>query len=407
MNWFRKPQALSNCYTGLLCIMTKRSNVHKDRGVALRTSEQQLDGALNYSHFRVEHFRCIPDLTVESIKRVNLIAGENNAGKTALLEAIFLHSGAYNPVLVATVAGLRGIEAYKLEFGRPVQPPWSSLFIDLDETRSIRLTGRDGRGRTRTLSISTTSDPHDLADVKSISKNSLFNGQGTASSGSHPDVLKWHHSGVGREDIVLMFFDGPEMKTYPSTVRPPFFPGRFIGARWTPNFPEIAEQFGQLEIEKKQDFLLDILRLIEPRLTRLSTILIGPLPMLHADVGIGKLIPVAFLGDGILRLASIILWIIHTSGGVLFIDEVENGFHYSRLRQIWAAIAKTAKQFNVQVFATTHSRECIVEAHHSFSESFDYDFRLHRLERKDTGIRAVTYDQEALEGAIDAGFEVR
>jgi hypothetical protein len=190
-------------------------------------------------------------------------------------------------------------------------------------------------------------------------------------------------------------------------MRGPLFPGRFIGSRWSPDFPEIAEQFGELEIERKEDVLLKILRLIEPKLNRLSTVLLGGVPMLHADVGIGKLIPVAFLGDGILRLARIILWIIHSSGGVLLIDEVDNGFHHSHLRQIWSAIAASASQFNVQVFATTHSRECIVAAHLAFSETFNYDFRLHRLERDEEGVHAVTYDQESLEAAIESGFEVR
>jgi hypothetical protein len=381
--------------------MKKKSDPNNP-GMASRIEER-----LIYSSFQVQDFRCIHDLTVKSIKRVNLVAGENNAGKTALLEAMFLHCGAFNPTLVATVAGLRGIGAYKVEFGRPVQPPWSSLFSDLDESRQIRLTGWDAGGHTRTLAIKTTSDPQDLAHIRSISQHSIPNGQSTASSGTRAPILKWHYSGAGREEISLLFVDGAEFKTYPPTIRDPLSPGRFIASRWSPNFFEIADQFGELEVERKEDVLLKILRLIEPKLTRLSTVLLGPIPMLHADIGIGKLIPIAFLGDGLLRLASIVLWIIHTSGGVLFVDEVENGFHYSHLREIWSAIAESARQFNVQIFATTHSRECIVAAHAAFSQTFDYDFRLHRLERTDSGIRAVTYDQEALEAAIETGFEVR
>ena len=387
--------------------MKKKPHIHRTTERPPRTDDVQSGDSLRYSCFRTENFRCIREVTVEPLKRINLIAGNNNAGKTALLEAIFLHCGAFNPGLVATVAGLRGIGSYKLERGRPVQPPWSSLFRDLDESTQIRLVGQDSRGHSQTIVIKTTLDPQDLAHVKSVSKHSVQNGQGTATSGGRTDVLRWHYSGAGREDVILLFFDGPEIKTYPATVRTPLFPGHFMGSRWTPDFPEIAEQYGELEIEKKEDGLLKILRLIEPKLSRLSTVLLGGVPMLHADVGIGKLIPVAFLGDGILRLARIILFIIHSSGGVVLIDEVENGFHYSHLRQIWSALAASAKQFNVQVFATTHSRECIVAAHQAFSETFDYDFRLHRLERDDGGIHAVTYDQESLEAAIESGFEVR
>src|SRR5579864_3361643 len=311
--------------------MKKKSHLPRESRPTSPVSEDERRG-LHYSDFQIQNFRCLRDLTVGPMMRVNLIAGENNSGKTALLEALFLHSGAFNPALTMTVAGLRGIGTLKLEFGRPVQTPWSTLFSDLDESLQIRLVGHNASGRTRTIAINTTSDKGDLAAVRSISKSPPQNGQGSAASGSRADVLKWHHSGLGGEGIHLLIFDGPEIKTHPAAVSPPPFPGRFMSARWNPDFAEIAEQFGELEVEKKQDVLLNILRIIEPKLTRLSTILLGPTPMLHADVGIGKLIPVAFLGDGILRLTAIILWIIHTAGGVLLIDEVDNGFHYSHLR---------------------------------------------------------------------------
>jgi AAA15 family ATPase/GTPase len=44
--------------------------------------------------FTIKNFRCFKDLTVEPLERVNLIAGANNVGKTALLEAIFMFIGA-------------------------------------------------------------------------------------------------------------------------------------------------------------------------------------------------------------------------------------------------------------------------------------------------------------------------
>ena len=72
----------------------------------------------------------------------------------------------------------------------------------------------------------------------------------------------------------------------------------------------------------------------------------------------------------------------------------------------WRAIGEVAREFNAQVFAITHSLECIVAAHKAFAESGLYDFRLYRLEREKETIRAVTYDREALEAAIETGLEV-
>ena len=89
------------------------------------------------------------------------------------------------------------------------------------------------------------------------------------------------------------------------------------------------------------------------------------------------------------------------------IDEIENGLHYSVLGDVWRVIDQTAKAFNTQIFATTHSRECIVAAHEAFESDDDYDFRLHRLDQINGTIRAVTYPQGTLEAAIETNLEVR
>ena len=95
------------------------------------------------------------------------------------------------------------------------------------------------------------------------------------------------------------------------------------------------------------------------------------------------------------------------AGGYSLIDEIENGLHHSVLVDVWKAIANAARRFDTQVFATTHSRECIIAAHEAFSGDEPYDFRLHRLDRIDGDIRATSYDNETLEAAIEAGLEMR
>jgi len=129
--------------------------------------------------------------------------------------------------------------------------------------------------------------------------------------------------------------------------------------------------------------------------------------MMHGDIGLGRLVPLPVMGEGMVRLASLVLAIGNVPNGVVLVDEIENGLHHSILPKVWQAIGEVARQFNTQVFTTTHSLECIVAAHRAFSESERYDFRLHRLERVNETIRAVTYDQETLEAAIETGLEVR
>ena len=92
---------------------------------------------------------------------------------------------------------------------------------------------------------------------------------------------------------------------------------------------------------------------------------------------------------------------------VLLIDEIENGLYYETLPQIWKGIAALAASENIQVFATTHSRECLIAAHETMKTQPSYDFALHRLQRVNGRLEAVTHDQGMLEVALKSGLEVR
>jgi AAA15 family ATPase/GTPase len=83
-----------------------------------------------YRAFTVRNFRGFREVNLQDFSRVNLIAGQNNVGKTALLEALFLHCGAYNPALTVHLNGFRGIESLKLEFGKWAETPWICSFMD-------------------------------------------------------------------------------------------------------------------------------------------------------------------------------------------------------------------------------------------------------------------------------------
>jgi AAA15 family ATPase/GTPase len=120
-----------------------------------------------------------------------------------------------------------------------------------------------------------------------------------------------------------------------------------------------------------------------------------------------RLIPLPVMGGGIVRLTRLSLYIGNAPKGVVLVDEVENGIHYSVMDKVWKAIGEAARRFDAQVFATTHSRECIVAAHKAFTENGSYDFRLHRLEKVNKAISVITYDQKSLAAAIDTGLEVR
>ncbi|MCX7012289.1 MAG: ATP-binding protein [Candidatus Sumerlaeota bacterium] len=181
----------------------------------------------------------------------------------------------------------------------------------------------------------------------------------------------------------------------------------YVGAREKPSAVLDAERLGMLEVVAEPYDLLVSLRVIDPRITRIRTITVGQIPVIHGDVGLGRMLPLTLLGEGLQRMASLLLAIATTAGGIVLIDEIENGLHHSVLPKVWRAIADAAKRFDVQVFATTHSYECIGAAHAAFEAQSDYDFRLHRLESIKGEVKAISYDRETLGVAMDAYMEVR
>lgn len=183
----------------------------------------------------------------------------------------------------------------------------------------------------------------------------------------------------------------------------------FLEASRAPAAAETAERYGKMEVLGQQDVLRDALRVAEPRLQRLAVVVLGQSPVLHADIGVGRLMPLPLMGEGMTRIFSLVVGIGNAPNGVVLVDEIENGLHHSVLQRVWRVIAEAARQFDVQVFATTHSFECIEAAHRAFDEDLglDYDFRLHRLERVNGNIEVRTSDREALRAALDMGLEVR
>lgn len=77
------------------------------------------------------------------------------------------------------------------------------------------------------------------------------------------------------------------------------------------------------------------------------------------DIGLDKRIPINMMGDGARKILSILTTIYECKNGIVLIDELSNGFHYSVMKGVWRAIISVAKKNNVQIFATTHDLDSI------------------------------------------------
>ncbi len=75
--------------------------------------------------------------------------------------------------------------------------------------------------------------------------------------------------------------------------------------------------------------------------------------------GGGRRMPIGSYGDGLRRLLELRLNLEAAADGFLLIDEIDTGLHWTIMEDVWRLLVEVAKKSNVQIFATTHSLDCI------------------------------------------------
>lgn len=363
-----------------------------------------------YKSFRVKNFRCFKDLQINDLGRVNLIAGKNNTGKTALMEAALLLSCPLTPNLLLDVQSSRGLA----DSDKNRRDVWQQIFYRLDTTCEINLYGdeHENEGRSRRLSISECesmdSNPEHFANYIGCAKEIGYFRDG--------------HIDTRGASLLVYSFSYLESKSELDQVylasKPalPFFTKKYADKRYV-YFPaearrnpqDRADTFSAVERHGDLPKLIKYLDIFEPGLFDLR------LQSLSGNLTIwGRVdshqIPLRLMGTGLNRFADIVMSLIVEKPQVIFIDEIENGIHHSVLQKVWQAIGQLAREQGIQVFATTHSLEMIRAAYEAFKDDEEYEFRYHRLDRDEEGlIEAATYNEPALDAvaSFDFDFEVR
>jgi 3-hydroxyisobutyrate dehydrogenase-like beta-hydroxyacid dehydrogenase len=89
------------------------------------------------------------------------------------------------------------------------------------------------------------------------------------------------------------------------------------------------------------------------------------------------------------------------------VDEIENGIHYSVMPDVWKFVLKLAKRLGVQVFATTHSKDCYQTFQAATKGDQAVDGLLTRIERKKGELRASLFDEDRLKTVVNENIEIR
>lgn len=349
----------------------------------------------------IENFRGISNLELNDLRQFNLFVGKNNCGKTSLLESIILISTPGNQNVLVWINSMRGHYI--------TQPySWSVIFNKLDTQIPIRLYGEMSNPKEkRELSIMTLLDTN-AAQVankpfehfqKGIRREFLDNTIGLSIEFS---ILKDREKKQTYESKIWLEGDkwgGGPPGNYSENLKITFLNQVLIRV-------DIPPRYNQVLIRKQEEEILVILRKVEPSLVKLS---LGADNILYCDMGFTKLLPLSSAGEGLNNLLAIVLAIYETSGGVVLIDEIENGLHYSTQEILWEAIFEAATAFNVQVFASTHSYETVKAFNSAYEKLNDKGdkLRLFRIENEKETMRLIDFNHEMLSMTIMKDWEVR
>lgn len=358
---------------------------------------------VKYKNFSVTNFRMFKDISLSNFKRINLIAGRNNTGKTSLLESIYLHGGSFNPALTISIEGYRGITSWAGKSRDEKRTPWDNLFHNLDNEEIIEMISYSHDDKIEKTRIYLEENPSidDYPDpiVKDRESISLI-----PKGMSHTITVERELSGIKSKSYLRIEKGG--MKKIPPLSDAPF-QLLFHAARLRLSPKVDTDRFSRSQIEGNKDMIIEAIGIVDDRIKDIVISTIGDMPSLYVDIGLNRYMPLLAAGEGTVKITQILLEMEEARNGIIFIDEFENGFHHSILPKIWDTIYRLSELFNIQVFATTHSIEAIKAAHIAFSEKDDYAFKLYRLEKIKDEISVISYEKDELEAAIELELEVR
>jgi hypothetical protein len=359
----------------------------------------------------VHSFRCFRKLEVSNLKRFNILVGKNASGKSAFLESLFLSSSSAAP---STFFQLKAIRKIGNVITLPTDPSsykglWEDMFYEFNSEKRIWIkVSSNPNSDTRTLAIEFTT---------SIMEELPFNKQaipsGTQASSGMPQVeFRWKRTGY--PEVLIqpkVTSTGLQMGTKAEGKETIFFPAIWFTPTGADNPDENAKRFAELDrrgdIGKIKEAMTKEFSFIKD----LSISYQGGIPMVFADVqggeGRSRKMPFGLISDGVNRLLGICLGIGYYKSGMVLIDQIEDGFHHKILPALWESIFNLANEFNVQLFISTHSRECL-EALLPMAQQHAKDICLLRAARTEkAGCTVDSLSGEYLQAALEQEIEVR
>ncbi|MCU0541250.1 MAG: AAA family ATPase [Oscillatoriaceae cyanobacterium Prado104] len=283
----------------------------------------------------IQNFRCFEHIKISGFERVNLIGGKNNAGKTALLEALFLHlAPKVSSILILRELRREPLEAIKAMPDRA----WDNLFYVREKDKFIVIIGKDENNNS------------DVVEIKSYTSSitiNLKNGKNFFPRNRLPSLVASSRGLMNRENNSII------TDSISTTSKVPIIPSFImISGR------ELTQAYDNARLDDKDSEVLKAFQIIDPAIESVESFSIGE-PTLYLRRKGEKRLPLSLFGDAMNRVAEIILKLVNSEHKILLIDEIENGIHHTNQRNFWRVLFRLAVELDTQIFATTHSLEML------------------------------------------------
>ena len=378
--------------------------------------------------FQIHNFRLFQHLEVRKLNRVNLIVGKNNAGKSTFLEAVELYASNASPTVLLDL-----VESRQETWFSEAQPHSQNFIsnsvrhlfcghklpiigekgISLGEVASntkLHISAaayqnkNDDEGTLRKIRISEVQLDENLSNVEIF----LIAEEGERTRRLFSlDLDNKDLREIRRRNRMISGSERKEseLKYTWQIVSTENMPNRKLAALWD------LTSLTDLESE-----VISALGLINDRVTGVAFVENNASDFRTREndqrialvkiKGIDEPLPLKSMGDGMTRLFHIIVALVNARNGLLLIDEFENGLHWSVQPKVWDIVFQLSDRLNVQVFATTHSRDCIKGFDQAWT-NYPTLGAFFRLDEKNGLIKAREYTLETLNDSMDMDVEVR
>lgn len=348
-----------------------------------------------FKTLQIKNFRGIKFAEIDGLKQINLFFGKNNCGKSTVLEALFLITGQSNPVLPLSINSMRNYMKFS-------EDDLNVEFYNLNPENKISISARGDENRWLEISRITSHS-------KTFNLDSL--GGGTSDNAAKTYGFKLFYS-IGKKDDrytseIILREGSPDKGKVTIDKR---YKEELFSQYLTPSSQQssLHEDFAKIVANKQESYILTSLREIEPTIKDIQ--LVGD--EILVDIGAEQRLPINMMGDGLRKLLMIIISIYRCRNGVLLIDEIDNGFHFSAMKTLWKAILTAAKSNNVQLFASTHNIDSLKGLNTVLDED---NKRLYKdnvcafklIKDKEGNVISLNYDYPSFQYSINQELEMR